>query len=128
MVEEKRAAEEAELRRQEDERMRSDYDRRAVEEVREQRRQREAEMAARLREERQGERMVMRISKRCIGPGCNWRAEKDERCKHVTCKYPTERHTGSRMPLILVTLIRYQMCIRVLLDMQKTVGGWPSVG
>ena len=85
LVQKNRAAEEAQLRRQEDERIRSENDRRAVEEVRQQRRKRAAERDARLREEQQGYMAAMRISKRCIGPGCNWRAEKDEHCKHVTC-------------------------------------------
>ncbi|MCJ1351345.1 MAG: hypothetical protein MMC33_001329 [Icmadophila ericetorum] len=44
-----------------------------------------AERATRRKEEQLGEEMAKRISKRCIGPNCNWRAEKDNGCKHVTC-------------------------------------------
>jgi hypothetical protein len=87
MVRAKRAAEEAELRRLEDERIRKKNDRRAVEEVRKAIEEREAETSARAGEEHQGEVLAMKISKRCIGPGCKWRAEKDKNCKHVTCKY-----------------------------------------
>lgn len=86
ILEQRRTAEEAELRRQEERRIRDEEDRRAVEEARRERARREAERAARRQEELKGEREAMRISKRCIGPGCRWRAEKDENCKHVTCE------------------------------------------
>jgi hypothetical protein len=58
----------------------------AFEAARRLREQRRAERAARQAEERAGEAEAMRTTKRCIGPNCTWRAEKDDACKHVTCK------------------------------------------
>ena len=76
--------EEAEVRKQKGkQKMRNGHERTAAESKRS---KKEAETAARRIEERLGEAEVKRISKRCPGPGCNWRSEKDNGCKHVTCK------------------------------------------
>ena len=46
----------------------------------------EAGVAARRRDERLNEEEVRRISRRCIGPGCKWRMEKEGGCKHMICE------------------------------------------
>ena len=46
----------------------------------------EVGVVARRRDEQLGEQEAKRISRRCIGPGCTWRMEKDSGCKHMTCE------------------------------------------
>ncbi|KAI9675831.1 MAG: hypothetical protein M1829_003257 [Trizodia sp. TS-e1964] len=88
LAERRRAAEEARLRAEEDARIRDDQEaRREVAQLRAQREAIEAARKARRLEEELGEIEAMKISKRCIGPACKWRAEKDENCKHVTCEW-----------------------------------------
>ena len=80
-----------------------------------------AERATRRKEEQLGEEMAKRISKRCIGPNCNWRAEKDNGCKHVTCKYLMQIFLFLWRGLILYRRTRRKVQIRVLFPMLATM-------
>lgn len=119
-----RAEEQAIRQREEDE------ERRRVEEKeRAEIKAREEERRKRREEEKSGEKVVRASSKQCPGKGCQFRIQKGDGCKHMTCTFtPIPLSYWSHLigfhlvPSLMRSTFRYALSPPVLLGLQPTMG------